>query len=48
MKELISETKIRNRVREIAYKITSDYKGRTPIFVGILNGSFIFLADLIR
>ncbi len=48
MRELISEADIQNRVREIAGEISKDYADRTPIFVGILNGSFIFLADLVR
>ena len=48
MRQLISEKKIESKVREIAERITKDYKDKTPIFVGILNGSFIFLADLVR
>ena len=48
MKQLISEQDIESRVREIAEQITKDYADKAPIFVGILNGSFIFLADLVR
>jgi len=44
----LSEDRILARVRELAAQINSDYAGRTPIFIGILNGSFIFFADLIR
>jgi hypoxanthine phosphoribosyltransferase len=44
----ISEEQIQKRVRELAQKINKDYKDKTPIFIGILNGSFIFMADLIR
>lgn len=44
----ISETRIKKRVKELAAQINRDYKGRVPIFIGVLNGSFIFLADLIR
>lgn len=44
----LSEERILNRVRELAQQINRDYAGRTPIFIGILNGSFIFFADLIR
>ncbi|MBL8008669.1 MAG: hypoxanthine phosphoribosyltransferase, partial [Ignavibacteria bacterium] len=36
------------RIRELAAEINNDYKGKNPIFIGILNGSFIFIADLIR
>ena len=46
--QLISETEIRNKVAEIGEKISRDYAGRKPILVGILKGSFIFLADLVR
>ena len=44
----ISEAKIQAKVKQLARKISKDYKGRVPIFIGILNGSFIFLSDLIR
>lgn len=35
-------------MRSIARKIDRDYKGRKPIFIGVLNGSFILIADLVR
>lgn len=35
-------------MQEIANQITRDYKGKEPIFVGVLNGSFIFMSDLVR
>jgi hypoxanthine phosphoribosyltransferase len=44
----ITEEQIQKRVKEIAMRINADYAGKTPIFIGVLNGSFIFLADLIR
>ncbi|MCX6142045.1 MAG: hypoxanthine phosphoribosyltransferase [Ignavibacteriales bacterium] len=44
----LSEEQIQNRVRELAAQINKDYKGKVPIFIGILNGSFIFLSDLVR
>ncbi len=43
-----SEDKIQKRVGELAKEIERDYSGRTPIFIGVLNGSFIFFSDLIR
>ena len=46
--EYISKKKISKRVKQIAKKINKDFKGKNPIFIGILNGSFIFLSDLIR
>ncbi len=44
----LSEEQIRAKVKELATQINSDYRGRVPIFIGILNGSFIFFSDLIR
>jgi hypoxanthine phosphoribosyltransferase len=45
---LITEDAIRGRVAELAKQISSDYKGSQPLLVGLLKGSFIFLADLAR
>ncbi|GIV33451.1 MAG: hypoxanthine phosphoribosyltransferase [Chitinophagales bacterium] len=45
---LISEDQLQKRVAEIARQITLDYKGRTPLFIVILNGAFLFAADLFR
>lgn len=45
---LISEEKIRHRVAELATQIDRDYTEKSPILIGILKGSFIFLADLVR
>jgi len=44
----LSEKKIQARVKRLGTQINKDYKGRVPIFIGILNGSFIFMADLLR
>lgn len=44
----LSEEKIQLRIRELGKQLTKDYKGKLPIFIGILNGSFLFLSDLIR
>ena len=44
----LSEEQIQNKVKELAARINNDYRGKVPIFIGILNGSFIFFADLIR
>ncbi len=46
--ELISENQIQDKVKEIAADISHKYAGEAPILIGILNGSFIFCADLIR
>lgn len=48
LKLFIDSSSIKKRVREIASRLDKDYKGKTPVFIGILNGSFIFLSDLVR
>jgi hypoxanthine phosphoribosyltransferase len=44
----LNEEQIQTRIKQLGKQISKDYKGRVPIFIGILNGSFIFLSDLIR
>ncbi len=44
----IKEQDIRAKVKDIAKEITNDYKDRNPIILCVLNGSFIFTADLVR
>lgn len=39
---------IQARVKEVGQQISRDYEGRTPLFVSVLTGSFIFAADLVR
>ncbi len=39
---------IDKRVKELGEQISRDYKGREPLLIGVLKGSFIFMADLIR
>jgi hypoxanthine phosphoribosyltransferase len=45
---LINEAQIQSRVRELGEVISRDYCGKHPIVIGILKGSLIFMADLIR
>lgn len=45
---LISQEKIQERVAELGAAITRDFAGTKPVVIGILKGSFIFLADLVR
>jgi hypoxanthine phosphoribosyltransferase len=45
---LISEERIQARVDELAQELTRDYQGKSPVLVGVLNGAFVFLADLMR
>lgn len=44
----IKHTDVKRRIKELARQINRDYKEKIPIFIGVLNGSFIFLSDLIR
>lgn len=48
VKPLIEADKIQARVAEIGARITEDYKGRSPMIVPVLKGSFMFAADLVR
>jgi hypoxanthine phosphoribosyltransferase len=43
-----TEETIQNRVRELGAQLSADYEGKVPILLGVLKGSFIFLADLAR
>lgn len=45
---LISQQEIQEKVREIGKKIVQDYKDLDLVVIGVLKGSFIFLADLVR
>jgi hypoxanthine phosphoribosyltransferase len=45
---LFSHQKIQDRIAALAAEISRDYKGKIPIFVGVLNGAILFLSDLIR
>lgn len=44
----ISEAEIKERVRELAQRLSKDMEGKNPLFLAVLNGSFIFAADLMR
>ncbi len=45
---LLAEAAIRERVESLGRRITADYAGRQLCLVGVLKGSFVFLADLVR
>ncbi|MDD6090631.1 MAG: hypoxanthine phosphoribosyltransferase [Candidatus Limivicinus sp.] len=47
-KVLISQDEIERHVAEVGRKISEDFAGKDPIFVGVLKGCFIFMADLMR
>lgn len=45
---LFTQEQVAGRIRELAQQISRDYAGKAPLVVGILRGSFIFMADLVR
>jgi hypoxanthine phosphoribosyltransferase len=45
---LLTEEELHARVRELGRQISEDYQGKSLLVVGVLKGSAIFLADLIR
>lgn len=48
LKILISRKEIAEAVDRLACEIERDYQGKQPLFIGVLKGSFVFMADLIR
>jgi len=44
----LSEEIILKRIKEIADSINKDYAGKKPLFISILNGSFMFASDLFK
>lgn len=44
----LDETKIQQRIAEIAQDINEEYASKNPLFIGILNGSFMFASDLMK
>lgn len=48
LKVLITQDEIKQAIARLAAEIRQDYKSKEPLLVGILKGSFVFMADLIR
>ncbi|RZS94785.1 adenylate kinase [Cecembia calidifontis] len=44
----LDRTVIENRVKELGKQLSEDYKDKDPIIIGVLNGSFMFLSDLVK
>ena len=44
----LSEKEILERIKVVAAQINADYSGTKPLFIAILNGSFMFAADLFK
>ena len=47
-RKYLTTARIKSRVKKLAEKINKDYQKKTPLLLPVLNGSFIFAADLIR
>lgn len=45
---LISEEEVQARVKTLGAELTEQYRGKTPLFISILSGAFVFASDLIR
>ncbi len=45
---MLSEVEIQKRICELGKEISEEYKTKLPIFIGILNGSFMFMSDLMK
>jgi hypoxanthine phosphoribosyltransferase len=48
LRQVISAEQIQKRVRELGRQISDDYRGQPVIALGILENSFLFMADLVR
>ena len=48
LRVLHSEEEIRQRVQTLGEQICEDFQGKNPLFVGVLKGCFLFMADVIR
>lgn len=47
-KIIVRQEKIEEAIHRLAKDIRHDYKGKNPLLIGILKGSFVFMADLVR
>ena len=48
LKVLVSEEDLKARVSEMGAELYEKFEGKNPIFLGVLKGSFVFIADLMR
>ena len=44
----IGRSQVRNTIEQIADRINNDYEGKEILFIAVLNGAFMFAADLVR
>lgn len=48
LRVLLTEEEIKNRVQEVGDMLYDQFHDKDPVFVGVLNGCFVFMADLVR
>ena len=48
LKVLVPEEELKSRVAELGDALYERFAGKTPLFLGVLKGSFVFMADLVR
>ena len=48
LRVLIGEEELHAKVEALGERITADYQGKKPFFLGVLKGCFVFMADLMR
>ena len=48
LKVLVTEEELQRRVQEMGDELYEKFEGKTPLFLGVLKGSFVFMADLMR
>ncbi|MEW6701986.1 MAG: hypoxanthine phosphoribosyltransferase [Bacteroidota bacterium] len=44
----LTEKEIQKRIAEMGKELSEEYKSKLPIFIGVLNGSFMFMSDLLK
>lgn len=48
LKVLVTEEELKARVAELGAELYDRFQGKNPLFLGVLKGSFVFMADLVR
>ena len=48
LKVLVTEEELKTRVAEMGAELFEKFEGKNPVFLGVLKGSFVFIADLMR
>ena len=48
LKVLVTEEEIKNRIAEMGAELYEKFQGKNPLFLSVLKGSFVFMADLVR